>query len=173
MARWGIFDLNVWNTILASLAPSTRQTYENIFFQFTLFIDSKRLDFSLIDVHIVLEFLQSFVGKLQSQVRAAVAALKFFLKIYKPEDLAVHPLITMFGKGAQNLAPLLQERTTIWNPDSVLEWLKTQSIPSSFIACASEAVLLLLLATGWRIDDIWKLANKIEWSGRVHVFSFG
>ncbi len=164
MARWGIFDLNVWNTILASLAPSTRQTYENIFFQFTRLLDSKRLDFSSIDVNIVLNFLQSFVGKSKSRVRAAVAALKFFLKIYKREDLAVHPLISLFGKGAQNLAPLPRERSTIWNPDVVLDWLKTQSLPSSFIPCASEAVLLLLLATGWRVDDVWKLANKIEWS---------
>jgi integrase len=162
MARWGIFDLNVWNTILSSLAPSTRTSYQNVFFQFVSYAESKSLNFTSLNVQTVLTFLQSFVGKSESRVRTAVAALKFFLKIYNREDLAVHPLITLFGKGAQNLAPLPREKATIWNPDVVLEWIKNQPLPSSLIPCAHEAVLLLLLATGWRIDDVWKLSHRFE-----------
>ncbi len=172
MARWDIFDLNVWNTILSSLAPSTRSNYQNIFFQFVKFFETRSLNFTTLNVKVVLLFLQSFVGKSESRVRTAVAALKFFLKIYNREDLADHPLITLFGKGAQNLAPLPREKATIWNPDSVLDWMKTQPVPSSLILCASEAVLLLLLATGWRVDDVWKLANKWECSGECARFFF-
>jgi hypothetical protein len=92
-----------------------------------------------------------------------VAAIKFFLKVYHREDLAAHPLIDLFEKGAQNLAPLQREKSQIWNPQIVLDWLKTQPIPTGFLDCAKEACLLLLLATGWRVDDVWKLNCKIEW----------
>jgi site-specific recombinase XerD len=172
MARWKLFDLNVWNTILSSVAPSTQQSYRNIFFQFVSFFEDRGLDFSSISVNEVLLFLQTFVGKSKSRVRTAVAALKFFLKVYHREDLATHSLIDMFGKGAQNKAPLPREKTSIWNPESVLQWLKSQPIPSSFLSSAKEAVLLLLLATGWRIDDVWKLSSRMERSDESVRFFF-
>jgi integrase len=104
-------------------------------------------------------------------VRTAVAALKMFLRIYKRTDLADHPLLTMFAKGAQNLAPLPKEKISVWNPEQVLERLRNQPRPSAFLSCAREALVLLLLATGWRIDDVWKLGMKAIFSeDRVTVF---
>jgi hypothetical protein len=87
-------------------------------------------------------------------------------------DLAEHPLIDLFSKGAQNLAPLPREKTEIWNPETVLEWLKTQPLPSSFLQCAREAIVLILLETGWRVDDVWKLSGWVEFSNVAATFFF-
>ncbi len=132
-ARWRVNDVNVWKTIMSSVASLTRNSYEKIFFQFVQFFDSRGFDFSSVNDKVMLLFLQSFVGKSKSRVRTAIMAIKFFLKIYHREDLANHPLITMFGKGAQNLAPLPREKTHVWNPQRVLDWLKTRPVPSGFL----------------------------------------
>jgi integrase len=157
-----MFDLDVWNTILSSVAPSTKTSYQNVFFQFVKYFESRNLNFSSLNVQTILSFLQTFVGKSESRIKTVVAALKFFLKVYNRTDLVSHPLITMFGKGAQNLAPLPREKISIWNPELVLSRLNDRPLPSSFLSCAKEAILLLLLATGWRVDDVWKLANRFE-----------
>ncbi len=77
------------------------------------FFEAEELDFRSLSIDVVLRFLQSFVGLSESRIRTAVAAVKFFLKIYKRLDLVDSPLIDMFSKGAQNLAPIPQEKTTI------------------------------------------------------------
>jgi site-specific recombinase XerD len=172
MARWGICNLEVWNTVLASIAPSTRRSYEKIFFDFVTFFDEKELTFSSVGIDTVLSFLQKFVGLSESRVRMAVAALKFFLKVYNRLDLVDHQLIAMFSKGAQNLAPLPKAKPAIWNPATVLNWLKRQALPSSFLDSAREALMLLLLATGWRVDNVWKLSAKVDMSEDLICFFF-
>ncbi len=172
MARWGIIDFNVWHTILSSVAPSTKSGYERIFFEFVSFFDAAGLSFDTVKIDTVLSFLQKFVGKSSSRVSTAVAALKMFLRVYKRSDLADHPLLAMFAKGAKNLAPLPKEKPPIWNPEKVLQWLLTQPRPKSFILCASEALILILLATGWRVDDVWKLDAKVDLSDEKAVFFF-
>ncbi len=162
MARWGLFNVEVWNTIFSAVAPSTRISYENVFHQFVGFMEEGGVNFVTLSVNEMLSFMQSFVGKLKSRIWTVVAALKLFLRVYRREDLADHPLVTLFGKGTQNMAPLPREKVAIWNPQVVLNWLKEQPIPSLFLACAKEAILLLLLATGWRVDDVWKLENRVE-----------
>ncbi len=172
MARWKVYDLNVWKTILSSVAPSTKASYERIFWDFVSFFDELEMTFDTVEIATVLSFLQKFVGLSKSRVRSAVAALKMFLRVYKRHDLADHPLLGLFAKGAQNLAPLPKEKPTIWNPEKVLTWLKTHPCPSSFLLCAQEAILLLLLATGWRVDDVWKLNGRVDVSNEAAVFFF-
>jgi site-specific recombinase XerD len=172
MARWRVFDVNVWNTILSSVAPSTKKGYQNIFLQFVQFFEQQGFDFVSLNVNVMLSFLQKYVGKSRSSVKTAVAALKFFLRIYHREDLADHPLVALFSKGAQNAAPLPREKSKIWNPEQVLSNLKRKPRPRSFLDCAGEAILLLLLATGWRVDDVWKLSCKIEFEDDCARFFF-
>jgi site-specific recombinase XerD len=172
MGRWGLFDVTVWHTVMSSLAPSTKRGYERIFFDFVQFFDSKGLNFETISINELLSFLQKFVGLSTSRIRTAVAALKFFLTIYKRVDLAENPLLDMFSKGAQNLAPLPREKNEIWNPETVLSWIQSQPLPTSFLSCVREATVLLLLATGWRVDDIWKLKNEVNVSQDGAVFWF-
>jgi hypothetical protein len=82
------------------------------------------------------------------------------------------PLLDMFLKGAQNLAPLPREKTMVWNPTTVLNWIRDQLLPSSFLQSAREAAILLLLATGWRVDDLWKLARMVQFTDETATFLF-
>jgi integrase len=154
------------------VAPSTKCTYEKIFLDFVKFFEEKDVSFDSIQIDVVLSFLQKFVGLSTSRVRTAVAALKLFLRVYKRADLADHPLLVLFAKGAQNLAPLPKEKPSIWNPETVLIWLRTQPRPKSLIPSASEALILLLLSTGWRVDDVWKLDANVNISDENAVFFF-
>jgi integrase len=167
-----MFDVKVWHTVLSSIAPSTKQAYEKIFFDFVQFAEDRELDFDSMSIDAILSFLQRFVGLSQSRIRTAVAALKFFLKIYKRLDLVENPLLDMFAKGAQNLAPIPREKCEIWNPMTVLNWIQTQPVPSLFLPCAREAIVLLLLATGWRVDDVWKLSSRVLISNEAAMFTF-
>jgi site-specific recombinase XerD len=173
MGRWRVFDVAVWHTVLSSVASSTKKGYERIFLDFVRYFEAQGLDFTTISIDVVLSFLQRYVGLSESRIRSAVASLKFFLKIYKRVDLTTNPLLDMFAKGAQNLAPLPREKTDIWNPTTVLDWIESQPVPSDFLPCAREALILLLLATGWRVDDVWKLANRMSVTPEAAVFFFG
>jgi integrase len=172
MARWGIYDLNVWHTLLSSVAPSTKQAYEKIFLDFVSFFDENDCTFDSVQIDSVLSFLQRFVGLSKSRIRTVVAALKMFLRVYRRSDLADHSLLTLFAKGAQNLAPLPKEKMPIWNPDRVMSYLSSRPRPEVFLAVASEALILLLLATGWRVDDVWKLSANVVFSDEKAVFFF-
>jgi hypothetical protein len=66
MARWGIQDVAVWHTVLSSLAPTTKKSYEAIFFRFVQFFERENTTFHLITLEVVLRFLQSFVGLSES-----------------------------------------------------------------------------------------------------------
>jgi integrase len=172
MARWNLFDVTVWQTVMSSVAPSTKKSYERIFFDFVSFFDSRGLDFDSLSIEVILLFMKKYVGLSTSRIRTVVAALKFFLKVYRRLDLVENPLLDMFSKGAQNLAPIPREKNEIWNPATVLNWIESQPLPVSFLPCAREALILLLLATGWRVDDVWKLSCSVTFSEDAAVFSF-
>jgi hypothetical protein len=170
MARWGIYNVDVWNAVLSLVAPSTRISYQSIFLKFVKFVEDEGLNFRSMSIANVLLFLKSFSGLLKSRVRTGVAALKFFLKVYNRIDLVENPLLDMFSKGAQNMAPLPAAKTLIWDPNKVLESLKAKPRPSLFLVCARETVLLLLLTTGWRVDDVSKLSNEVSFDLNMVTF---
>ncbi len=172
MGRWRVFDVAVWHTVLSSVASATKKGYKRIFLEFVRYFEEQGLDFTTISIDVVLSFLQRYVGLSESRIRSAVAALKFFLKIYKRVDLTTNPLLDMFSKGAQNLAPLPWEKAEIWNPTTVLDWIQSQPVPSDFLSCARGALILLLLSTGWRVDDVWKLSNRVSVTPEAAVFFF-
>jgi hypothetical protein len=151
-----MFDVKVWHTVLSLIAPSTKQAYEKIFFDFVQFAEDRELDFDSMLIDAILSFLQRFVGLSQSRIRTAVAALKFFLKIYKRLDLVENPLLDMFAKGAQNLAPIPREKCEIWNPMTVLNWIQTQPVPSLFLPCAREAMFCCY----WQQGGVWTMSGN-------------
>ncbi len=101
-----------------------------------------------------------------------MAALKFFLKVYNRLDLVNNPLLDLFLKGAQNMGPLPAEKGSVWDPSVVLLYIKNKPRPSLFILSAREVILLLLLATGWRVDDTWKLSCKVSFEESMATFYF-
>ncbi len=172
MARWGILDVDVWKTVLSSIAPSTKASYEKIFFMFVECMDEASVNFRTVEIAHVLSFLKRFEGKSTSRVRTAVSAMKFFLRVYNRLDLAECVLIDMFSKGAQNLAPLPAAKLSVWDPNKVLNMIQGRIRSSSFLCLAKEALILLLLATGWRVDDAWKLSGEVTFVHEAAIFRF-
>jgi hypothetical protein len=50
--------------------------------------------------------------------------------------------------------------------------LKNRPRPSAFLPLAREALLLLLLATGWRVNDAAKLGGKVRFDDEAAIFYF-
>ncbi len=172
MARWGIYDVEVWHAVLSSVAPTTKKSYEAIFFKFVSYVDELGFNFGTISIEHVLGFLKRFKGLSKSRVRTGVAALKFFLQVYNRLDLVNNPLIDMFSRGAQNLAPMPTEKNTIWDPEVVLNAIRARSRPTEFLSIAQEALILLLLSTGWRVDDASKLGVCVSFGSEMAEFRF-
>jgi site-specific recombinase XerD len=172
VARWGIKDPVVWKTLTASVAPNTFKAYQNVFNSFLEFMEEKSIDFNSLAISHVLSFCQTHVGKSASRCRTIMAAVKFFLKIYRRPDLESSPLLLMFVKGAQNLAPLPVKKSFVWDPNILLNFVKSRERPTLFLDRAKEALVLFLLATGLRIDDVWKLSCDFVSSNDAYEFPF-
>ena len=163
MARWGLFDAIIWHTLMSSLSALSQKSYKGVFNQFLKFLSQNGKDFNSLTIADVLSFSQRAVrDKLSaSRCRTIVAAIKFFLRVYNRLDLADSPLFNLFLKGSQKLAPLPQKRSVVWDPRIVLELILKKPRPTTFLDLSREAVILLLLATGLRVDDVSKLSVKV------------
>jgi hypothetical protein len=75
--------------------------------------------------------------------------------------LTENPIIQMFVDGAQKLAPPPNKKVVIWDPETPLSFIKGRPRPSEFRAAGQEALLLLLLATGMRVDCASKLSKTV------------
>jgi hypothetical protein len=95
MARWNLFDVTVWHMVMSSVAPSTKISYQNVFFGFVFFFETRGFDFESLLIEVVLSFFQKFVGLSTLRIQTVVAALKFFLNVYKRLDLVGNPLLDM------------------------------------------------------------------------------
>jgi site-specific recombinase XerD len=108
----------------------------------------------------ILSFMQDYVdgGMAASTIRSVYAALLYHFRLRKCDEILFSPVVKMFVKGAQRLAPPPSQKTVIWDPEVPLDWLKNRERPTAFRPAGQEALLLLLLATGIRVDCASKLS---------------
>jgi hypothetical protein len=50
--------------------------------------------------------------------------------------------------------------------------IRDRGHPVSFLTAAKEAVFLLIMATGLRVDDLYKLGKDFRWENQVFVIPF-
>lgn len=105
-------------------------------------------------------------------VKQKSAALKYFLRRAGKEDVANDPRWHSFMMGAFKLAPQPAPKPPIWPPDQALSYVAKQRRPRTLIEAGQEALLLLLLATALRIDDVSKLSNHFDVSDTEVRFYF-
>ena len=65
-------------------------------------------------------------------------------------------------RGAKRVAVPPNPKPSVWDPQIILDVFKSRAHPTTFFAAAAKALALLLLATGFRIDDVSKLSLKVE-----------
>jgi integrase len=111
----------------------------------------------------ILTFIQDYVDdrKSASTIRQVYAALLFHFRLHGCDAILRNPIILMFVKGAQNLAPPPRHKPVVWDPEIPLSFIRARPRPSEFLSAASEALLLLLLATGIRVDCASKMSARI------------
>jgi integrase len=111
----------------------------------------------------VLSFLQTLVEKKRAKttIRVAHAALVHYFVLHGREEIIRSPVVDFHVKGAQRLAPRVQKKVLIWDPEVPLTFLRDKSRPTLFLPAAREALLLLLLATGIRVSDAARLSKEL------------
>jgi integrase len=164
MARWGIADQQIWRTLEASLAESTRRTYQPIFSKFLEYLEEVGTTVETFGVQHVLSFLQLYVDAKRSAsgMRSVHAALTHFLQFYRREKVMHLPIVVKFVKGAENLAPPTVKKETVWDAEIPLRFLCDREIPQDAPSATCEALLLLLLATGIRVSDAFNLSKNVS-----------
>jgi integrase len=77
-----------------------------------------------------------------------------------------------FSVGAQKLAPLPVRKAFVWDAGIPLRMIRDRPHPKQFLTAAKEAVFLLLMATGCRVDDLLKMGMEFRWENGVFVIPF-
>ena len=115
----------------------------------------------------VLSFLQEYVDakSAASTIRSVSASIHHYFRLHQREQVLSNYLVKLFVQGAQKLAPPPQKKTVIWDPEVPLRFVSTRPRPSDFLNAGREAILLLLLATGIRVDCASKLSRVINDTG--------
>ncbi len=164
MDFWQIGDSAIWKTIFASHAPGTTAAYTSTFSKFVVFLRDAGYSVRSASIHHVLQFLQTSVdaNRAGSTLRSHIAAISFFLKLFDRADLVNHPLLAFFAQGTQRLAPLPKSRVSVWDPAVPMRLIQSKPAPTSLLPASKEALFLLLLATGMRVDDVSKLSFVCE-----------
>jgi hypothetical protein len=165
MGRWKVFDPAVWNTVQASIAPSTLNRYRGIFRLFMSYLSDVGRSIQTAETEDVLSFIQDYVddGKAESTIRSVYSAILFYFRLNGRQDFLLNnPVIQMFVKGAQRLAPPPIKRDIIWDPEIPLSFINARSRPTEFRAAGQEALLLLLLSTGIRVDCTSKMSKAFH-----------
>lgn len=156
--------MNVWNTIHSAVNPDTRKDYRRIFDQFLSYAAEEGRTIRDVEINTVLSFLQGPVeARLSaSSIRRYYSAIVYFLEFHQRFDLRDSPLLKKFLRGAQKQAPLPVKKCLIWDPQVALDFLEKKAIPDDWFEIAHEALFLLLLATGLRLNDASKLGLPVR-----------
>jgi site-specific recombinase XerD len=112
----------------------------------------------------ILSFFQDYVDdrKAASTIRSMYSSLLFHFRLRGRERmLTENPIIQMFVEGAQRLAPPPRKSQVIWDPEIPLSFLSKRPRPRELRAAGQEALLLLLLATGIRVDCASKMSATV------------
>jgi site-specific recombinase XerD len=164
MDRWKVYDPAIWNTVQASIAPTTLKRYTGIFSLFETYLSDVVRTVQTAETKDVLSFIQDYVDnrKAESTIRSVYASILFHFRLMgRHEFLTNNPVIQMFVKGAQRLAPPPLKKTVIWDPEIPLSFISSRTRPTDFRPAGQEALLLLLLSTGIRVDCASKLSKNL------------
>ena len=129
------------------------------------------------DIDTVIEFLSQLYDKglSYSCVNSARSALSTFVSI-NDRSVGSHPLVVRLMKGIFNKRPSFPKNNTIWDPEIVLNYIKTLSPVGklSLLDLSIKTVALMLILTGQRGQSLHLLdiRNVKVSSGKI-TFKFG
>lgn len=167
------FPVDVQNTLRAQLASDSMDNYSIYFRKFSRFCDQTLQPGEVVSIQTFLSYLQTAVTakKSYSTIKMMSASVNFFLSKIGINFLS-DPYYEQFMKGANRLAPLPMDKMVTWDPMVVLKYIADSPASDDFLSIAHEAVSLLLLATGLRVDDVWKFSENVTFEHDRARFRF-
>jgi site-specific recombinase XerD len=137
-------------------------------------MQTQQVDINTVQLEHVFEFLQPLIEtkKAESTLRSYVASLKFYLGLFQRKDIVDSYLFSLFAAGAQRIAPIPQEKVWVWDAGIPLRMIRDRPPPSDFLSAAKEALFLILMATGLRVDDAFKLGDDFTLENGEFVIPF-
>lgn len=147
-----------------SIAPSTQRDYKFYFCRFVEFILRHSKTFDSCTADDVFDFLIEYAKSAPkyASVCTARTAIRWYLKAGNKPEILADARWSTFMKGMKRSTLPSEPRFHVWNPERVLSRISKAAKPVALIQSGQEAVTLLMLATGLRVDDIFKLRAKSE-----------
>jgi integrase len=150
--------------IRKAIASSTINTYINVLKPFELFCESQSVSLlSATDVDFM-NYAQKFAcpSFSFSTIRVLYSAAKFIFESHHPGQVYLTPVLQKFLKGAARVCKVPKRSLFVWDPLVVLECIEQRDRPNKVNRLASEAAVLLALASGIRASDINRLSCSVQ-----------
>jgi site-specific recombinase XerD len=150
--------------IRKALAESTTKSYLSLLQQFQEFCQSQNVSLlEATDVHFV-NYAQKFASPQYSfsMIRVLFSAAKYLYESHHPGKSLITPLIQKFLKGAARICKVPKRSLFVWDPQLVLDAIEKRDRPTKINRLASEAAVLLALASAIRSSDLNRLSHKVE-----------
>lgn len=145
---------NATDIIIESWRKSTQKQYATYIQKWLLFSGERKISAIRPTTPQIIEFFTSLfdAGLKYSAIGTARSALSTFISVCsnKAIDLGNDPLVKRFMKGVFNKRPSLPRYTSIWDPEIVLQYLKSMGSDLSLQQSTYKCVMLLALLTGQR-----------------------
>lgn len=139
--------------LTASWKPSTRKQYTLYIEKWKTYALENKLNPCEPYIANVLDFLTALykTGLSYSAINTARSSLSCFLNI-DGKPVGEHPLVTRFLRGIFNLRPAIPKTKAIWDPETLLHYLKSLSPVKqlNFKDLSRKSVTLLWLLSGQR-----------------------
>lgn len=144
------------------LASNTSKNYRSYFHRFLSFLKEKHVCFQNFSEADVLSYLESLknLGRAFGTISVARSSIIYFASRSGRPELSTSLLLKDYMKAVKRSSTPSQERADPWDPNTFLSFVLSRPISLPFLDIAAEALLLLLLATGLRIDDVMKLSKN-------------
>lgn len=156
------------------MSNSARTNYSRDFTLFVKYCNRLRVSWENVNVVHILTFLENSLAKAYAYntIKGRSCAIKFYLNRSSKKHLTSDPRWKSFMRGLKKLAPLPQPKTKSWDPQDILVFFEKRARPSSIMGAGKEALILLLLATGLRVDDVHKLSRDCHMIGSSLCLKF-
>jgi integrase len=143
----------------ASLAQSTIKQYSAHAEKFIQFLEQQKVADSDISEVDLVNFISNYVLKKvsHSYVRQLYASALRVASHRNPLISIDNNLLAQVFAGAKNLCAIPKSKQVSWDPNEVLDYLKSISVPSSLQSLAAECALLLALSSALRASDLNRL----------------
>jgi integrase len=152
------------DVVRKAIASSTINTYLNVLKPFEAFCVSKNVSLlSATDVDFM-NYAQKFATPMFSfsTVRVLYSAAKFIFESHNPNKVYLTPVLQKFLKGAARVCKVPKRSLFVWDPLIVLQSIEQRDRPNKVNRLASEAAVLLALASGIRASDINRLSCSVQ-----------